>query len=67
MIDYNNDFLISIEEACDFLHCGRSTIYSLLQKGELEGFRINRRWKIPKESVQKFILSQSHNNTCRCV
>ena len=67
LIEYNNNYLISIEEACENLHCGKSTVYGLLQSGKLKGFRINRRWKIPRDSVQRFIIEQSQNNTCKQV
>ena len=63
--EYNYDYLISIDEACGDLHCGRSTVYNLLRSGELQGFRINRRWKIPKESIQAFIIKQTKENTCK--
>ena len=65
IIENNSDYLISIEEACENLHCGKSTVYGLLQSGKLDGFRINRRWKIPRDSIQKFIYEQLKNNTCR--
>ncbi len=57
--EYNNDYLISIEEACDYLHCGKSTLYKLLQTEQLKAFRINRRWKIPRESIMKFIVAKT--------
>ncbi len=61
--EYSFDYLISIDDACSDLHCGRTTVYNLLRSGELKGFRINRRWKIPKESIQQFIIKQTHDNT----
>ena len=63
--EYSYDYLISIDDACSDLHCGRSTVYNLLRSGELQGFRINRRWKIPKESITQFIIKQTQNNTCK--
>ena len=63
--EFNSKYLVSIEEACEDLHCGRSTVYTLLRTKQLEAFRINRRWKIPKESIFKFIENQSLNNTCK--
>lgn len=65
MVEYNNKYLVSIDEACEDLHCGKSTVYALLHSGKLNGFRIKRRWKIPRESIENFIFEQSRNNTCR--
>lgn len=61
----SSNYLISIDEACDELQCGKTTVYNLLRSNELQGFRINRRWKIPKEALGKFIIAQSNNNTCK--
>ncbi|SHE56332.1 helix-turn-helix domain-containing protein [Schwartzia succinivorans] len=51
--------LITVEEACEELMAGRNTIYSLLSSGKLKGFKIGRVWKIPRESLKQYILSQS--------
>lgn len=63
--EYSSEFLISIDEACEDLHCGKSTVYNLLRSKQLKGFRINRRWKIPKEAIAEFIVAQSRENTLK--
>ena len=48
---------ISINELCNQLDIGRNKAYKLLNSGEIEAFRIGRDWKIPQESIQKYIES----------
>ena len=55
--DYND--LLTVDEACEILKVGHNTLYSLLGKGELKGFRCGRVWKIPKLAVEKYILENS--------
>ena len=59
-----NEYLVSVEDACAALDCGKSTLYSLLRSGQLRGFRIAKKWKLPAASIQEFISEQTKNNTC---
>jgi len=52
--------LITIEELCDILLIGRNAAYQLLSSGKIKCFRINRIWKIPRESVSVYIREQSN-------
>ena len=56
-MEHNNLNVISIEELCQILQVCRNTAYRLLKSGELKGFRVGRMWRIPQESVQKYISS----------
>ena len=51
--------LITIEELCSLLSIGRNTAYRLLNENKIKAFRIGKIWKIPKLSVEEFILTQS--------
>ena len=50
---------MSVTDVSEALFIGKNRTYELLNEGELKGFRIGRVWKIPKESVREYILSQS--------
>ena len=52
--------LITVQELCDILLIGRNAAYQLLSSGKIKCFRINRIWKIPRESVNVYIREQSH-------
>ena len=49
------DDVLTVTELMDFLAVGKNTAYKLLRSGEIKSFRIGRNYKIPKESVRKYI------------
>lgn len=50
-----NKEILTREEVMEFLKIGRSTFYRLLQTGELKGFKEGNRYKVPVESVEKYV------------
>lgn len=54
--------IMSVWDVADVLFIGKNRVYELLESNQLKGFRIGRVWKIPKEAVKEFILTQSHLN-----
>ena len=52
--------LLTVEELCDTLMIGKNAAYQLLASGKIKCFRINRIWKIPKISVNEYLLHQSN-------
>lgn len=56
-----NDYqdIITVSEIADTLYIGKNRVYELLESGAIKGFRIGRVWKIPKEALQEYILTQS--------
>lgn len=50
-----NKEILTREEVMEFLKIGRSTFYHLLQTGELKGFKEGNRYKVPVESVEKYV------------
>lgn len=58
-MDNENSPLITIDELCELLMIGRNAAYKLLTTGKIKSFRIGRVWKIPRDSVQSYILEQS--------
>lgn len=51
--------VLDISEACQALHCGRTTIYELLNAGEITGIRIGRRRLVTFESVSAFVARKA--------
>lgn len=47
--------LIPVSEVCDRLMISEHVAYNLLRSGELEAFRIGKIWKIPSDSIDKYI------------
>lgn len=61
MLDSYADVLTT-EEACEALRIGYNALYDLLQTGKLKAYRNGRVWRIPKQSVIDYIISQSKLN-----
>lgn len=56
------DDLLTIEDLASMLSIGKNAAYLLLNTKQIKAFRIGRTWKIPKESVELYILKQSGLN-----
>lgn len=58
MFEQYNDIL-TVDELCEALMIGKNAAYTLLSSGQLNTFRYNRVWKIPKQGVIEYIMQQS--------
>jgi excisionase family DNA binding protein len=38
----------------------RYTVYKLLKAGDMRGFRVSNRWKVPKDELHRFMTVSSH-------
>ena len=47
--------ILSPEDVMRYLNIGRNAIYTLLNTGELKGFRIGRKWKIARKDLEEYI------------
>ena len=59
MLERPLEELVTIEELCEILAIGKNTAYDLLKNKEIEAFRIGRNWKIPRVSIEKYILKKT--------
>jgi excisionase family DNA binding protein len=48
----------TICEPCEYLRVHRSTIYRLLKKGQLPGFKIGSDWRFNREAINSWRLQQ---------
>ena len=55
--DYSD--ILTVAEIAETLYIGKYRVYELLENGSIKGFRIGRVWKVPKEALREYILSQS--------
>lgn len=51
--------ILTVEEVCEVLRMGYNGVYALLNSGKLKGYRNGRVWRVPKESIRRFILEQA--------
>ena len=54
--------ILSVEETMDYMLIGKNKLYSLLQSGKLKGFRVGRKWRIPRKSIQDYINRECYLN-----
>ncbi|UYZ22036.1 helix-turn-helix domain-containing protein [Mesobacillus jeotgali] len=59
MYDIENEIL-TVEDLMEILYVGRNYAYKLLNSGSIKGFKIGRTWRIPKSSIEEFII-----NSCK--
>jgi excisionase family DNA binding protein len=60
-----NDYpdVLEFKEVCELLKISRPTLHEILVTGKLEGFKVGKKdWRIPKESIQKFIRENCTGN-----
>ncbi len=48
--------LLTVAELGEYLHCHRSTIYRLLRKGQLPGFKLGKDWRFSLEEIDAWRL-----------
>ena len=58
MLEQYQDIMTTYE-VTEALCIGKNRVYELLGNGIQKGFRIGNIWKIPKEAVIEYIMSQS--------
>ena len=54
--------LLEIHEIQQMLGIGRNKVYSLLQSGEIEAFKIGREWKVTDDAVEAYIAKLRGDN-----
>jgi excisionase family DNA binding protein len=50
--------LLTMKEATDFLRVSRSTVYRLLERGELPGYKIAHRWVFDQKDLREFVAAR---------
>jgi excisionase family DNA binding protein len=50
--------VMTVNELSDYLRVHRSTIYRLLKKGQIPGFKIGSDWRFNVEAIDKWRLQQ---------
>ena len=56
--------LMSVSEVCERLQISRNTAYSLLKRGDLEGVKVGRMWRIPDRSIWNYIVQSNSRKEC---
>lgn len=54
------DSLLTLKEAMDFLKISRSTLYKLMENGDIKGIKIGRVWRFQKKDIENFIAEKAN-------
>ena len=52
--------LLSVEEAAQRLHIGRSTVYTLVAENQLESVKIGKLRRIPAQALEDYVATLRH-------
>ena len=54
MTDNSND-IMRLDELADYLKVSKSTLYKLVQQGELPGQKVGKQWRFHKSAVDNWL------------
>lgn len=54
------DDILTIEEVAELLRIGMTQAYRIVRSGNLKGYKEEKDWKIPKQALINYVVSQSH-------
>lgn len=57
MCEFIDDTILTVQELMDTLKIGKNTAYQILNSGAIKAFRIGQKWKIPRASLDEYIIS----------
>ena len=52
--------ILTTDDVSEILRAGYNSVYELLNSGKLKGYRNGRVWRIPKESIKKYIMDSAN-------
>jgi len=50
--------LMTLSQLAEYLQLGKSTIYKMVQKGEIPGIKIANQWRFDKREIEKWVKNQ---------
>ncbi len=54
------DDILTIDEVSEILKIGKTQAYKIVRSGNLKGYKEGKDWKIPKQALKLYVISQSH-------
>ncbi|MCD6317849.1 helix-turn-helix domain-containing protein [Candidatus Aerophobetes bacterium] len=50
--------LMTLSQLAEYLQLGKSTVYKMVQKGEIPGIKIANQWRFKKSEIDKWLQAQ---------
>lgn len=54
------ELIVTTEAARTMLMIRKDELYSMLESGEIPAFKIGNAWKIPKSTLEKFVVERAN-------
>ena len=54
--------ILTVTELAEVLRIGTTQAYRILKRGDIAAFKEGKDWKIPKESIKRYILNKAKSN-----
>jgi len=54
----NMNAVITVREVAEYLNVDAKTIYRMVQRGDLPGFKVSGAWRFKREDIDKWIEKQ---------
>ena len=53
------DEVLTMKEICDLLQVNQSTVYKLVRRGGIPGFRVGSDWRFRRDVIERWMTEQS--------
>jgi excisionase family DNA binding protein len=53
------DEVLTMKEICDLLQVNQSTIYKLVRRGSIPGFRVGSDWRFRRDVIERWMVELS--------
>lgn len=53
------DDILTVTELAEILRIGTTQAYRILKRGDIAAFKEGKDWKIPKQSVEQYIINKT--------
>ena len=53
------DEVLTMKEICDLLQVHQSTVYKLVRRGSIPGFRVGSDWRFRRDVIERWLPEQS--------
>ena len=55
------DDILTVPEVAGILKVGRTQVYKMLKAGQIQGFKPGKDWKVTRQALAEYVLSQSQS------
>ena len=53
------DEVLTMKEICDLLQVNKSTVYKLVRRGSIPGFRVGSDWRFRRDVIERWMVELS--------